>query len=122
MRMAYEATNTSLQDYWIGVRLAETKVLGNNLVSMRFYVEVNYHYERLESVESGYGREVELLIRIDEKTGNTIVGIRVLGILDAYDSYLYQDLAGEGAIEFSDPDGLKKRIQEYLQTIMRPGN
>lgn len=122
MRMAYEATNTSLQDYWIGVRLAETKVLGNNLVSMRFYVEVNYHYERLESVESGYGREVELLIRIDEKTGNTIVGIRVLGILDAYDSYLYQDLAGEGAIELSDLEGLKIRIQEYLQTIMRPGN
>lgn len=122
MRMAYEATNTSLQDYWIGVWLAETKVLENNLVSMRFYVKVNYHYERLESVESGYGREVELLIRIDEKTGNTIVGIRVLGILDAYDSYLYQDLAAEGAIELSDLEGLKIRIQEYLQTIMRPGN
>lgn len=114
-RITYEATQTQLRDYAIEVDLAETKEGGDNLIAKRFNVVVAYHYEGLESIDSGYGREVELLIRTDDQGGLTLVGIRVLGILDAYDSYLYEDVAGEGAVELSDPEGVKEKAGQYLR-------
>lgn len=121
MRVTYQATGSALLDYKIKVRLAETKGLGNDLVSMRFYVDVSYHYENLESVESGYGREIELLIRIDEAEGNTVVGIRVPGYLDGYDAYLYRNTASDRAIELTDAKWVRTRVQEYLQNLTKPG-
>ena len=114
MRITYQATNSKLFDYKIMAHLAETKDLADGLVSMRFYVEISYHYEQLEAIESGYGREVELLVRSEEGEKETIVGLRVLGILDAYDSFLYQNIAGDRAIELSDADWVRARIRAYL--------
>lgn len=116
-KITYDYTSSKLLDYEIKVELAETNDFGNNLISKRFYVVVSFHYENLESIDSGYGREIELLIKKDKEGGLTVVGVRVLGILDGYDTYLYEDVACAGAVDLSEMELVKERVEEYVREV-----
>lgn len=113
-KIAYEATGSELQDYGIQVTLTGAEELGTDLKARRFSVTVSFHYKNLESVDSGYGREIELLYRTDQEGGVTVVGVRVLGILDGYDAYLYEDLDREGAMELTDAQWVRDRASQYI--------